>query len=256
MPHRIAAGGVSGMATVIYYVFGFPVGLTILALNIPLFALAIYRLGLRFGVRSFAGTVSLSLLTDLLQNRVNIPTAEPLLAAIYGGLLTGVGLGIVFRSGGTTGGTDLAAQLLRRRSGASVGQMLLVVDGIVIGLAGLVFGIELALYALISLFVSSRMIDSLQEGVGYAKVAFIISSRPQEIANGILYHLNRGATALEGEGLYTAQRRRIIFCVVNRAEVSRLKSLVNKIDPQAFMIVANVHEALGEGFKEWRGENI
>lgn len=254
VPHRIAAGGVSGLATVAYYLFQLPVGLTMIALNIPLFTLSIYRLGMRFGVRSFWGTIVVSLGTDFLMPRVSAPTQEPLLAAIYGGLLSGVGLGIVFRSGGTTGGTDLAAQLLRRHWRASVGQLLLVVDGMVITLAGIVFSVELALYGLISLFISSRMIDTVQEGVGYAKVAFIISSHPVEIANAILYHLHRGATALEGEGLYRVEKKRVIFCVVNRAEISRLKILVHQIDPQAFMIVTNVHEALGEGFKAWQGD--
>lgn len=256
VPHKIAAGGVSGLATVIYYLTGIPVGLTMFTLNVPLFVMAVRNLGVRFGARTLYGTAILSISTDFLVPRVTTPTQEPLLAAIYGGLLTGVGLGLVFRAGGTTGGTDLAAQLLRRHLKASTGQALLVADGLVIAIAAAAFSVELGLYALISLLVSSRMIDSVQEGVGYAKVAFIISSHPQEIANSILFNLNRGATALEGEGLYTSQKRRVILCVVNRAEISRLKALVSNIDPQAFMIVANVHEALGEGFKDLTREII
>lgn len=256
VPHKIAAGGVSGLATVIYYLTGIPVGLTIFTLNVPLLIMAVRNLGLRLGVRTLYGTAILSIVIDFLVVRASAPTQEPLLAAIYGGLLTGVGLGLVFRAGGTTGGTDLAAQLLRRHLKASTGQALLVADGLVIALAAVVFSVELGLYALISLLVTSRMIDSVQEGVGYAKVAFIISSFPQEIANSILFNLNRGATALEGEGLYTSQKRRVIFCVVNRAEVSRLKALVRSVDPQAFMIVASVHEALGEGFKDLTREVV
>ncbi|TDA65840.1 MAG: YitT family protein [Clostridia bacterium] len=256
VPHKIAAGGISGLATVIYYLTGIPVGVTMFTLNVPLFIMAVRNLGVRFGVRTLYGTAILSLWIDFLVGRVSAPTQEPLLAAIYGGLLTGVGLGLVFRAGGTTGGTDLAALLLRRRLRASTGQALLVADGLVIATAAAVFGVELGLYALISLLVSSRMIDSVQEGVGYAKVVLIISSQPQEIANSILFNLNRGATALEGEGLYTSQKRRVILCVVNRAEISRLKALVRNIDPQAFMIVTSVHEALGEGFKDLTREII
>lgn len=250
VPNKIAAGGVSGLATIFYYLFHLPVGLGIFLLNIPLFVLAFRQLGFRFGLRSFYGTVALSFFTDFLAPILPVPTQNTLLASIYGGVFTGVGIGLCFRCRGTTGGTDLAAQLLRRYLGASVGQALLLADGAVITLAGFVFSLELALYALVALFVSSRLIDVVQEGFGYAKVALIVSSQSGEITKRILSQLNRGATVFQGRGAYTNQTREIVLCVVARTEVSALKQLVSLIDPQAFVVVANVHEALGEGFRE------
>lgn len=250
VPNKIAAGGISGLATVFYYLFHLPVGLGIFLLNTPLFVLAFRQLGFRFGLRSFYGTVALSFFTDFLAPILPVPTQNTLLASIYGGVFTGVGIGLCFRCRGTTGGTDLAAQLLRRYLGASVGQALLLADGAVITLAGFVFNLELALYALIALFVSSRLIDVVQEGFGYAKVALIVSSQSGEITKRILSQLNRGATVFQGRGAYTNQAREIVLCVVARTEVSALKQLVSLIDPQAFVVVANVHEALGEGFRE------
>lgn len=250
VPNKIAAGGVSGLAIIFYYLFHLPVGLGIFLLNTPLFVLAFRQLGFRFGLRSFYGTVALSFFTDFLAPILPVLTQNTLLASIYGGVFTGVGIGLCFRCRGTTGGTDLAAQLLRRYLGASVGQALLLADGAVITLAGFVFSLELALYALIALFVSSRLIDVVQEGFGYAKVALIVSSQSGEITKRILSQLNRGATVFQGRGAYTNQTREIVLCVVARTEVSALKQLVSLIDPQAFVVVANVHEALGEGFRE------
>jgi len=249
VPHRIAAGGVSGLATIIFYQFHFPVGITMLVLNIPLFIITTRLIGVRFGIRTLYGAVTLSFFTDILARLVTVPTQDPLLAAVYGGILTGAGLGLVFRAQGTTGGTDLAAQLVHRFFKITLGQSLLVVDGLVIVLAGLSFNVELALYALISLFVNTRVIDVVQEGVGYAKAAFVISAHSDQIAQEILTQLNRGATFLKGHGVYTREARDVILCVVTRSEVGRLKALVSEVDPAAFVIVANIHEVLGEGFK-------
>lgn len=248
IPNRIAAGGISGLATVLHYMLGFPVGLTMLALNVPLFVAGWKRLGIEFATKTAYGTAALSVFVDLL-SVVPGPTHDPLLASIYGGMLIGAGLGVVFRAGGTTGGTDLAAQLARSLVRVSSGWALLFIDGAVIGMAALVFGVELALYALLSLFISSRVIDVVQEGVGYAKLAIIISPHHEAISRAILYELGRGVTGLAGRGLWTSEQREILLCVVNRSEVTRLKYLVAKIDPRAFLIVGNTHEVLGEGFK-------
>ncbi|MBC7345888.1 MAG: YitT family protein [Clostridia bacterium] len=258
VPHRIAAGGLGGLATVLHYTLGVPVGLTILALNVPLFALGLRALGWRFAFRSVCGTVLYGILTDTLLALTRTPTQDALLAAIYGGLLVGLGLGLVFRAGGTTGGTDMAAQILRLYlPGGTSGRLLVLLDGVVIGLAALIFGLELALYALLSAFLAGVVIDAVQEGVVSARAALIISEHTEEIGSAILYRLNRGATLLEAQGLYTGKRRPVILCVVSRAEVSRLKALVADLDPRAFVIVAGVHEVLGEGFKEIsQGEDL
>jgi len=252
VPNKIAAGGVSGLATVIYHVFGLPVGITMLVLNVPLFLAGLKILGWNFGFKTLYGTILLSLFTDGLALILRAPTDNALLAAIYGGIMTGVGMGVVFRYGGSTGGTDLAALLFRHFLRISAGAGLIIVDALVISLAGLAFNVELALYALLALFLTSRAIDTIQEGGGYAKAALIISDYPALIGERVMRQMNRGVTSFYGKGLYTRQEREILLVVVNRAEVSRLKNLVSSIDPHAFVIVNNVHEVLGEGFREWR----
>ncbi|MCS5696478.1 MULTISPECIES: YitT family protein [Desulfofundulus] len=253
VPNKIAAGGVSGLATVIHHLLGAPVGMTMLALNVPLFAMGIYRLGLKFGFRSLYGTISLSLVVDALAPYLPVPTHDPLLASIFGGVLTGLGLGLVFRYRGTTGGTDLAAAILRTYTGANVGQLLFLVDGLVVLFAGFTFkSWELAMYALITIFVTAWLIDLVQEGISYTKAFFIISQRADEIAGVVLRELNRGATALKGRGMYTGRERDVLLVVVNRSEVTRLKDLIYQVDRKAFVILADVHEVLGEGFKQWQ----
>ncbi len=257
IPNKIAAGGVSGIATILYYVIGSPVGLTMLALNVPLFAVGIYRLGLTFGFRSLYGTISLSAAVDFFKVFVSAPTKDPLLASLFGGVLVGLGLGLVFRYRGTTGGTDLAAAILRTYTGVNIGQLLFLVDASVVLAAGFVFqSWELALYALITIFVTAWVIDLVQEGISYAKAFFIISDRAEVIADRVIRELGRGATALKGRGLYTDTEREVIFTVVNRSEVGRLKEMVYEADPGAFIIVTDAREVLGEGFKQYAKEGI
>jgi uncharacterized membrane-anchored protein YitT (DUF2179 family) len=253
VPNKIAAGGVSGLATVVFHVFGLPVGMTMLALNIPMFFLGVRELGVSFGLKSFYGTVMLALIIDLMESRTGTVTQDPLLASIYGGIVVGAGLALVFRFGGTTGGTTLAAQLLykRFRERISIGQSLLIVDFGVILLAGVAFNIELALYATISIFVTAKAIDVIQEGLGYTKACFIISNNAAEIADAVMNQLDRGGTMLKGHGIYTGKDRNILMSVVTRTELSKLKELVYRIDPKAFVIITDAHEALGEGFKNF-----
>lgn len=250
VPNKIAAGGVSGIATIVYYAARFPVGLTMLIINVPLFLIGIRKLGVGFGIRSLFGTVAISLAVDLLAPVLPVPTRDPLLASIYGGIVTGIGIGIVFRNGGTTGGTDLAAAIVNNYMKMSVGVVLFMIDACVIAAAGITFkSAELALYALLTIFLTSRVIDMVQEGFGYAKAALIISDRPREISEAILVQMDRGVTTLKGKGMYTGIDRDVVFSVVTRAEISILKKLVHSIDPKAFVILTDVHEVLGEGFK-------
>ncbi|MHB8157305.1 MAG: YitT family protein [Desulfocucumaceae bacterium] len=250
IPNKIAAGGVSGIATVIHYLLHVPVGATMLVLNIPLFLMGVYRLGLRFGFRSLYGTISLSFFIDALAPFVPALTNDPLLAAIFGGVLAGLGLGLVFKYRGTTGGTDLAAAVLRTYTGANVGQLLFAVDSVVVLGAGLAFNSwELALYAMITIFVTAWLIDLVQEGFSYTKAFFIISSQSERIARAVLHELDRGATVLRGRGAYSGEDRDVLLVVVYRAEVTRLKDLIHNIDSRAFVILTDAHEVLGEGFK-------
>lgn len=249
VPNRIAAGGVSGFATVTHYVFGWPVGMTMLAVNVPLFLFSIRVFGFRFGLRTLAGTVVTAVLVDVLAPVLHPLTQDAALAAIYGGVLTGVGIGITFRYGGSTGGTDMAARLLNYYTAISVGRSLLIFDGFVIALAAVAFNPELALYAFLSVFVTSKAIDVMQEGSSYAKGAFIISDRAKEIGDAILKQLDRGATALKGKGMYTQEDRDVLFVIVARNEIHQLRQLVHEHDSRAFMVITDVSDVLGEGFR-------
>lgn len=248
VPNKIAAGGVSGLATVVHHVANMPVGLTMLLVNIPLFVVSLKVFGTRFGLKSFLGAIATSVFIDVLAPFLPALTADSFLASIYGGLLSGVGIGLTLRAGGSTGGTDIAAQLLHHFTRLGVGRMLLVVDGLVILFAGIVFNAELALFAFIGVYVSSRMIDFIQAGGMYAKAAFIITNESEAIINGILHELERGVTRLKGQGMYTGEDRPVLFVIVSRREIGRLRTLVTQIDPQAFMVLTNVTEVLGEGF--------
>jgi uncharacterized membrane-anchored protein YitT (DUF2179 family) len=247
VPNRIAAGGISGLGVVFFYLLRIPVGATILLLNLPLFILAARYLGWPFLPRGLFGALSLSILVEVL---IFLPavTRDLLLASLYGGVVMGVGISLVFRAHGSTGGTVLAAQLLNKFFGFATGQSLLGVDFLVIALAGLVFNLELAMYALISLFVSSRVIDLVQEGISNSKAALIISDHNDLIVQRIFSDLDRGATILSSKGAYTGKSRDMVLTVVSQSEVPRLKKLVHELDNKAFVIVGNVHEVVGEGF--------
>ncbi len=252
VPNRIAAGGVTGLATIFFYVLRIPISWTIMALNFLLLFLCYRELGWRLMVRSLYGAVVTSVFVDLLQYRVPIPTHDLLLASIYGGIVAGLGTGIVLRSGGTTGGTDLVARLVHKYLPITMGQALLGADSMVIVMAGVFFSAELALYALLGLLATSQVIDLVQEGLSFSRAAFIISSRHDDVAQAIFRELSRGVTALAGEGMYTGERRPVLICVVAKTEESRLKAVVYKEDAEAFVFITDAHEVLGEGFKSYR----
>lgn len=246
-PNKVAAGGISGLAIIIYHLLHVPVGLSIILLNLPLFIMGLKVFGLRFITRSVFGAVAMSLMIEVLAPLPAL-TSDLLLASVFGGIVMGVGLAVVFRGRGSTGGTVLAAQLLNRFFGFTVGQSLLGADFLVIALAGVFFNLELALYALISIFVTSRVVDLIQEGFSTSKAALIISDQAEAISRRILHDLERGATVMTGKGAYSGLTREMVLTVVSQAEVQRLKKLVHETDPRAFVIVSNAHEVLGEGF--------
>jgi uncharacterized membrane-anchored protein YitT (DUF2179 family) len=249
IPNKVAAGGVSGMATILHYLLGLPVGGTMLALNVPLFLISVKVLGTRFGVRTLYGAAILSVAVDLTAPFTPVLTRDLLLSSLYGGVLSGVGMGLVFRFGGTTAGTDLAAAIINKLTRISVGQALLGVDFFVIASAGVAFkSAELSLYALISLWLTSHIIDLIQEGPSTAKAFFVVSDAAEALSARILAEMDRGVTLFQGRGGYTGQQRDILFCVVTASEVVRLKELINSLDPDAFVIVADAHEVMGEGF--------
>lgn len=247
-PNQVASGGVTGISVITLELFGFQPALVQWALNIPLFLLGAFLLGKQFGLKTAVGSFVLPLFVLLTQNGEPL-TDNLLLATIYGGIGIGVGLGIVFRGRGSTGGLDLAAQLIHRFTGISLGIAVAMLDGLVILTAGLVFDAEKALFALIGLYVTSKTIDVVQLGFNYAKVAYIISEETEAIAQAVLHDLDRGLTRLNGAGGYTGTERTVLMVVVSQNEVSRLKELVRDVDPTAFIIISETREVLGEGFK-------
>lgn len=248
MPNGIASGGVAGISILVQRMTGIMPAYTQWAINIPLFIAGIWLLGKRFGAKTALGSIVLPLFI-LLTNGYAFPTDNPLLAAIYGGIGVGLGLGLVFRGGGSTGGMDLAAQILHRYTGLPLSLAIVCFDGCVIIAAGLIISPEVALYALIGLFVTSKTIDFVQSGLQLSKVAFIISDRSDAVADAILLDLDRGLTKLDGEGGYTGAGRSVLMVVVGQNEVPKLKQLVRTIDSNAFVIISNTAEVLGQGFK-------
>lgn len=253
IPNHIAPGGLTGVSTLINALTGLPVGGTTILLNLPLFLIGWKQIGGAFSIKSLLGMVGLSAIIDLLP--LAPVTSDPILSAVFGGVIMGFGIGLVIRGGATTGGTDMAAALIHKRFPAiTVGGVLLAIDFCVIAASGLVFSIQSALYALISVFLSTQVMDRTVEGFGKAKAFFIFSNNSEAIAKAVLTHVNRGATLLHGQGAYTHEERDVLLCVVSHLQIPLLKSIVKSIDPQAFIMVTDVREAMGEGFT-WQSTN-
>lgn len=244
--NRLAEGGVTGISLILFYLFQIPIGATILALNVPLFIIGWRLLGRGFAVRTVFGVVMVSLFVEILGG-FREPT-DPLLAALYGGALTGLGLGLIFRAGGTTGGSDILARILWHFRGLEMGRTIFALDVLVVSTSGLLFGRNQALYTLVAMFVASRVIDTIQQGLFLAKAVIIVSDQSRQIADRIMTEMERGTTILEGKGGYTSREKEILYCVVTRGELTRLKLLVREVDPAAFVVVQDAGEVLGEGF--------
>ena len=268
VPYKIAPGGLSGIATVLYYISNgkFPIGITMLALNVPLFILGIRFIGKKFVIKTFFGTIMLSVVIDLTEPFTSqltqkfgdvsegmIYSQDLLLYSLFGGFLMGVGLGLVFKYGATTGGTDLAARIVNHFFPIfTIGEILLIIDTSVIILAAIVFkSFQLGLYAIVTLYISSKVIDALLEGVNFAKAVLIISDHSEYISDRILKDLDRGVTSLEGTGMYTGSNKKVLFCVLDRGQIPVLKNIVKSVDQRAFIVLADVREVLGEGFKNY-----
>ncbi|MCX7995912.1 MAG: YitT family protein [candidate division WOR-3 bacterium] len=252
IPHSIVPGGVSGLAIIFHILFKTPVGIMVIIFNIPLFILAIRILGFSLSARSVATILVTNLLIDFFTYTVKIssPTQNTILASIYGGVMLGIGLGLIFRGGANTGGTDIVGQILNRFTNFSVGIWILIVDTGIITFAGIATNsIELALLGYLSLFISTRVIDLILEGFDYARAAFVVSEHTEKVVEGIYEKLGRGVTVLEGYSPYTKAKRPVIMCVITKRETENLKRLVKAIDNNAFVILTDVFEVLGHGFR-------
>lgn len=251
IPANLASGGVSGVAQLINYVTGWQIGLMVLIGNIPLFLLGWrYLGGTKFIVRTALAVITYSLSIDLLAHFIPAAgiTDDILLNSLYGALVSGIGFGIVYRGQGTSGGSDILARILNRWRGVPISQSYMIVDSAVILAAGFIFGWKEALYALIALYVSGIVTETAAQGMSVVRTALIITSEPEAVSQQIIDVLERGVTLLSGKGAYTGAERTILYCVVTRPETMRLKRIVNEADPDAFMVIGQAHEALGEGF--------
>jgi uncharacterized membrane-anchored protein YitT (DUF2179 family) len=252
IPADLASGGVTGISQLLNYFTGWPIGLMVFIGNVPLFLLGWRFLGgRRFGLRTATAVISYSLFVDLLAYFLpsNGLTDDILLNSLYGAVVSGFGYGLVYRARGTSGGSDILARILNHWRGVSMSASYLMVDSAVILGAGLVFGWKQALYALIALYVSGLVAETTLEGPTTVRTALIVTGQPEVVSRHILEDMQRGVTAVNATGAYTGASRQVLYCVVTRAEVAFLKSIVQNADPQAFMVIGQAHEALGEGFQ-------
>ncbi len=252
IPHHFVPGGVSGIAIIANYFAGVPVGAVTMLLNVPIFLLGLKTMGKKYVLNSLVGMVVSSIFIDLFDRVLDLPSAtdNAVLAAIYGGVMLGVGLGIVFRGRASTGGSDIVGMILSKHMGMSLGFGIMVADFLVISASGLAFGtLEAPLYGYLVLFLSTKVIDMLLEGWSYSKLVIITSSRVPEISDYILHGLDRSGTALRSRSLYLNREGEIILTVIHRKQLSDLRSFIKKTDPEAFVVINDTYDVLGRGFK-------
>ncbi|KOO51665.1 YitT family protein [Viridibacillus sp. FSL E2-0187] len=251
LPAKLAAGGVSGISTILYELFQFNPAYVQWMINIPLFILGILVVGKDFSWKTLVGTTFVPFVIWLTAG-IHLPIDNPLLSAIYGGIMLGVGLGIVYRGNGSTGGTALIAQILKKFTGISSGFAQLLVDGLVVITSALVFDFELALYAMIAIYVTSKVIDFVQLQTSPTKLVLIITDKEEEIQTIIKHEINRGLTKIKTLGGYSNQEKTMILCVVEQSEAVYFKKLLLDREPNSFVIFLNASEILGRGFSKAR----
>ena len=251
MENELGEGGLTGVTLILYFVFNLDPALMNIILNIPMFLIGWKVLGRRSFIYTIIGTVSVSIFIKIFQHftfHIDLHN-DMLLVTLLAGAFLGGGLGIVFRFGGTTGGADIIARVAHKYLGWGMGKTLFMIDGIVIVLSMLTYlNARTTIYTLVFVFVCARVIDFVQEGAYAARGAFIISPHYEEISAKIAKQLDRGVTLLHGNGYYTREEKRVVYCVVSKNELFKLKSIVNSVDPEAFMSISEVHDVAGEGF--------
>ncbi len=263
-PYKFAPGGVYGVSIVIHHLTvgmfefmpdGLPIGLTALAMDIPLTIIGTKVLGPRFGAKTIVGFVSLAIFTDILENfwgNKALVENQPLLSAIYGGLLVGLGLGLVFRSRATSGGSDIIAMIIEKHTRMPLGQLMIIIDGIIVTLTLVAFkDWSLPLLSLIIIFITGKVIDIVLDGLSYNKGVIIISEKYDKIKQAIIKDINRGGTAIKANGLFKDNEKKIIFTVLRRREVEVLKEYIKNLDEKAFVTIFDTKEIIGNGFKPW-----
>lgn len=251
--NRLSAGGFTGISTLVNHVFGLPSGFVLLVLNVPVLIAGFLKLGAKFIARTAAATVIVSVALDITNRHLPSLFTDKILAGVFGGILMGLGLSLVMLRGATTGGVDIIAKLINKKlRHLTVGRLLLIMDAVVISLAAFVYrDIESALYSIIALYASATVMDTVLYGGDKGKLLHIISSYPNEICKEITQTLERGVTRIDATGGFTGQRRTMLMCTLRRHEVSAVYAIIEQIDPDAFIVVSDAGEILGEGFKRF-----
>ena len=251
LPNKLSSGGVAGIATITYYLFNMPMGISMLIINIPLFLMSILKIGKAFFVKSIIGTISLSVFIDIL-DKITPLTEDKFLACIYGGILMGVGTAIILKVNSSTGGTDLFSYIAKiYKPTMKVGEIIFLIDIAIVAL-NMIFlrEIEIGLYSAIAIYLMGKIIDILFEGIYFTKLIYIVSDKTEEIAKKIGEELGRGTTGIYGKGMYTNKDKLLLMCAVTRKDVASTMQIIKKIDKNSFVIVTNSREVLGLGFKE------
>lgn len=251
LPNKLSSGGFSGITTIIYYLLGFPMGTVMIILNLPLFIIALIKLGKRFFVKALIGTGVLSLFLNYFEN-VNAVTEDRLLASIYGGIIIGIGTAVILKANASTGGSELLGNIIVKfKPMARTGNLIITIDTIVVILNVLFFKeIEVGLYSAIAIYLSGQMIDIIFEGTNFAKMIFIVSNKYDEIAKHIGVKIGRGSTGIYAQGMYNETDKMILWCVASRREIVKIKQIAKKIDEKSFIVISNAREVLGQGFKK------
>ena len=252
--NHLAEGGVAGICLILFYLFKLPVGIMYFVINIPLLIMGWKLVGRDFLFKTLYGTSCLSFLITLTETWKG-PSNDIMLGSIYGGVLIGIGLGLIFMVNGSTGGTDVVARILNRYFDIPMGRTMLILDVVILGIAAIFFGKEIVMYTLISMTIVSKAIDYFQDGYTKAKGITIISSKFEEIKERIMNETGRGTTIIKGEGGFTGNEMDLLFCVVSKFEVTKVKTIVKETDSFAFLTISDVSEVLGEGFKALNNKN-
>jgi uncharacterized membrane-anchored protein YitT (DUF2179 family) len=248
-PHKLLSGGVTGISMLLSYFTPVNAGIWTMAINVPLFVIAWKRIDFNFCFYSILGTVTLSGCMILFNNiDVGMLVSDPLLASLFGGMLSGGGTGMVIRERGSHGGTDIVSVIIRKKFSISIGMVAFYVDLIIVGILSFKFGVELGLLTLFSQFVAAKSLDRVVTGFNTAKAVTIVSDKPEEIAHYIKNRMYRGVTFLEGKGGHGGQKKRVIWCVVTTSQLSRVKAAMQSVDPNAFMAITDASEIVGHGF--------
>lgn len=250
LPNKLSSGGFAGIATITYYLFNWNMGTVILLLNIPFFLLAFIRIGKKFVFKSIIGTTFLSFFIDIL-DKVKPLTNDKFLACIYGGIIIGIGTSIVLKAEGSTGGSDLVSYIIKSfKPGLLTSNLIVMFDSVVILLNVICFKkLEIGLYSAISIYLMGKIIDIVFEGIGFSKMVFIISKDYNKISNEIGSKVTRGVTGIYSKGMYTDKKKMMLMCIASRNEIIRIRQIANQVDSRAFIVITNVREVYGKGFK-------